>query len=361
MRRRGATAQGAEQVSATAERTTIDVTHKCAIPFSVTEGNAVIIDVPDHKELRETAIGWMCLAWQITIDAIDDFQEWRSYREEVDNSFFGESADWEADVDESVQETLLEDTEKHWHSSRFRLNNAISLMQLSMELLLKARIAETSPFLLLVGEPKSWPSIDRNGTVSFADFQTIDGSQLLRAATIAGAQPLHADFNQFYDRVRKHRNKITHLNAGNIVVEAQRILVDMLTEFHYLFPGEHWTSFRKEYLNSTWEDWTVAGSGRKHSLLMWELSVAIDSLDNKITKKYFGYDKRRKHYFCPSCASLRQKHDQRGTFVELRRGGTIYCVACQTSFTKEEYIKGVKDWACDDAVLPGFARQADSK
>ena len=88
----------------------------------------MITDVPDHKELRDTAIGWMCLAWQITIDAIADFQDWRSYREEVDSDLYGDVADWETDVDEAVQETLLEDTEKYWHSGRFRLNNAISLI-----------------------------------------------------------------------------------------------------------------------------------------------------------------------------------------------------------------------------------------
>lgn len=299
----------------------------------------MIVDVTDYEELQETAIGWMCLAWQITIDALQDFEEWERYFD------VREASDGEVTADELRAQ--------HWYTNRFKMNNAISLMQQSMELFLKARIAKTSPYLLLVGDPMSWPGVDRKGEVSFADFQTIDSSHLLRAATIVGSEPLHTDFNAFYERVRRHRNKIIHLNAGNIVVEARRILVDILTEFDYLLPGERWPSFRRQYLDSTREGSIEGIFDREHSILMWELEIAINVLESKHTKKFFGYDKRKKHYFCPKCYNLQHKHDEdEHAFIERGQDDSIFCIACQTLFTRAEYIEAMTDWKEDYTLVP---------
>ena len=41
----------------------------------------MIIGVPDHNELNETAIAWLNLGWEITIGNLTDFHEFKQYIE----------------------------------------------------------------------------------------------------------------------------------------------------------------------------------------------------------------------------------------------------------------------------------------
>jgi hypothetical protein len=133
----------------------------------------MIIDVPDHPELKETAIGWFNLAWGTTTDALSIFQQNVEYYEE----HVGE-------------EMSAEQTDGCWHAQRYKLNNAIALLQQAMELFLKARIAEVSPFLLIAGEPHHWPKPNADGKVSFSEFRTIDTGQPMDRLVFPGAIPL---------------------------------------------------------------------------------------------------------------------------------------------------------------------------
>ena len=96
----------------------------------------------------------------------------------------------------------------YWHGQRYRLNNATAVLQQSMELLLKARIAEVSPFLLLAGDPQRWRKPDKKGEVSFTDLRTIDATQLCSVVATVSSAPLPPDFQSFFNDVRKRRNKI---------------------------------------------------------------------------------------------------------------------------------------------------------
>jgi hypothetical protein len=81
-----------------------------------------------------------------------------------------------------------------------KLNNAISLLQQSLEIFLKAKIAEVSPFLLIAGDPQSWPSPNKLGQVEFSDFRTLDAAHLCRSARIVSTG-LTDQFVQFYTRL----------------------------------------------------------------------------------------------------------------------------------------------------------------
>ena len=95
---------------------------------------------------------------------------------------------------------------------------------------------------------------------------------------IAGASPLHSEFISLYERLRAHRNKIAHLNAGNIRVEAEKILIDILAGYKYLFPDVSWIGARKASIRSRRDveseyivDWT-------HSDLMREMDIMLSTL-----------------------------------------------------------------------------------
>jgi hypothetical protein len=290
----------------------------------------MIIDVPDHEELGETAIGWLNLAWEITIEALAKFQENLGYLEQQ--------------RDENPEESPLE---AYWHQKRYRLNNAIALLQQSIELLLKARIAETSPYLLLVGDPQSWPKVNKVSEVSFSEFRTLDASQLCRAVTIATHTLLHPDFSSFFERIRTQRNKIAHLNAGNARVEAHKILVDILTGYRFLFPTGNWIEFRKKYMISTGEYSPVSDYGEDftHSNFLYELTAAVSSLENQYTKAFFGYDKKKKGLLCPNCKSLQTNWDDSAPeFAQAQGDGSVNCIACGMTYSAQEYAEEHAQW-----------------
>jgi hypothetical protein len=198
----------------------------------------MIVGIPDHHILKDTAVGWMNLAWATAIDEAIFFQNIKHHYKELEENH---------GVDVANAEIA-----KHWRAKQLLLNNAFSLLQQSLEIALKARIAEVSPFLLIAGDPRSWPKAkDRSNIIDFSTFRTIDAVQLCGAANAVSAAPLSNEYIEFYDRVRQSRNKIAHLNASAIVVEVNSLLVDILTAQKHLFPDVRWTTFRYEYLRST--------------------------------------------------------------------------------------------------------------
>jgi hypothetical protein len=198
----------------------------------------MIVGVPDHHDLNDTATGWMNLAWDTAIDEAINYREIEFLFGEFGKEYGKDKAD--------------EAIEKHWQA-RLKLNNAISLLQQSLEIFLKAKIAEVSPFLLITGDPQSWPSTDESGRIDFSDFKTLVAVHLCRAAKIVSATRLSDDFLQTYSRLRKERNRIVHLNASIMNAEVSKIIVEILTAHKSLFPHENWVAFRRKYLDSTGE------------------------------------------------------------------------------------------------------------
>jgi hypothetical protein len=145
----------------------------------------MIVGVPEFAELHDTAIGWLNLAWEIAIREVSEFQE-------ADVLF--------RDIEAAHgHERVEEEAQKYWNNARYKLNNAVSLLQQSLEIELKARIAKVSPYLLIAGDPQSWPKMDKLGQVDFSDFKTLDSTHLCRVHNIVSDRPLPLQFMQFYN------------------------------------------------------------------------------------------------------------------------------------------------------------------
>jgi hypothetical protein len=193
----------------------------------------MIVGVPDYDELHDTAVGWLNLAWEITIHEVSEFQDAATLFDDMAQVHGVEHAKAEA--------------VKYWNTARYKLNNAISLLQQSLEIELKARIAKVSPYLLIVGDPQSWPKM-RSGQVDFTEFRTLDSLHLCRVCDLVSHGPLPSKFVQLYGEVRKARNKIAHLNAGTIKAEASGILQTILTAHGHLYDKGSWIEFRRMYM-----------------------------------------------------------------------------------------------------------------
>jgi len=282
----------------------------------------MITDVPSAAELRERAQGWMSLAWRVVLGALDSYKAFEDYYLEE-----GEFTPEETDTAR----------QSYWDRSRFNLNNAISLLQQSLELFLKSFIAEVSPYLLIADEPLRWKS-DAQGNVAFPRLRTVDASQLCRLVSICTERSVSDAFKFLYDRLRTHRNVIVHLGPGNMRVEAEKILADILLAHTLLFPNESWVQFRsktlagEKYMESPYSvDWT-------HSNLMAEVDTALRALTNGDARRFFGCDKRKRRYVCPTCFSRKTKYDENDCrYMEGRRDESYCCFVCGTSIGGDDY------------------------
>jgi hypothetical protein len=295
----------------------------------------MIVGVPDHHILRETAIGWMNLAWDTAIGEARNFQ---------DAEFLYEGIEKEHGAD--VAHTAIA---KHWRAKQLVLNNTFSLLQQSLEIALKARIAEVSPFLLIAGDPRSWPKPkDGSNLIDFSSFRTIDAVQLCRAVNALSATPLSKDFTEFYDRLRQSRNKIAHLNASAIIIEVKALLVDILTAQKHLFPDVRWTMFRHEYLRSTehYEDKDNLFNGDDYTpdVMTSEVKTALQALDSHHLKEFLFFDDSSNAYRCPNCLEGRNQSDDESEFVQLTGPDSMQCIVCLSSYSVADYKQAIIEY-----------------
>lgn len=287
----------------------------------------MIVGVPDHHTLHETATGWMNLAWGIAIKEAEDFQETEFLYDGIASEHGNNIA----------QKAIA----KHWQAKQLLLKNALSLLQQSLEIFLKTRIAEVSPYLLIVGAPSTWPSPDATGCVDFSNFRTLDAVQLCRVVNIASRAPLSDQFVQFYDRLRQSRNKIIHLDAASIKIELKTIIVDILTAQKFMFPDTRWNTFRNQYLISTEEyhdkENLFTGEDYTTNVMIAETRAVINELEADDLKKFLYFDKGRPSYRCPYCLAKREGIDDECEFAQLTANTTMRCVVCLSSYSIDEY------------------------
>jgi hypothetical protein len=172
----------------------------------------------------------MNLAWASTIECLNEVREWREYQEESEANPAGLP---------SREETLIK-------AQRFRITNAVSLLQQSLELFLKAKIAEVSPLLLISGDPRTWPRPGKNNVLDFSEFRTVDALDLVKLVNTISKEALPKNFMEQYNKLRVDRNKIVHLDTGDMVFESTAVLLQILTAHASLFPDQNWQRFRQE-------------------------------------------------------------------------------------------------------------------
>ena len=290
----------------------------------------MIVGVPSHIHLMETATGWMNLAWEVIVAESHSLDE-------IGDVWTDEPGVW-------TREEIKTELTDYLRSRRLHLNNAISLLQQSLEIFLKAKIAEVSPFLLIAGESSSWPSPDSKGNVDFSNFRTLDAIHLCKAARAATNFKVTDEFVAFYDRIQKTRNKIAHLNASDVKAEVHEIMLDILTAHRHLFSQDQWVSFRTRFMDSGSDKMTIL-SGRDfiHDVLMDELDTVFGALEPRHLKVFFGYDPKKKDLRCPQCVELRSKYSDKCEYAQKQDDGNIRCAACLSVMSAADYKISILD------------------
>lgn len=202
------------------------------------------------------------------------------------------------------------------------LANALAVLDQGQDLLLKARIATVSPFLLFSDPARTLPSGCDKRDIPFSEFKTISGDDLLRAHNTVVTSRLDEEFSQFYGETRKLRNVIIHQGTSLTRIEVAEILVDILKVCRFLLPNLRWLDIRGSYLNS--HPATLAWEEDFHGTLLAELDMIVDCLGRSDLLTYFGFDKKARKYLCPMKCG--------GRFAQLRpntpTSEEIYCFVC---------------------------------
>jgi hypothetical protein len=287
----------------------------------------MIIEVPSPSDFGAAGINSLNLAWSIVTGLSRELQD-------------AQVEEWDA---------VGEVADEYWRRSQSPLGNALTLAQQGIELMLKARIAEVSPFLLLSREIRDWPSSDKRA-ISFAEFRTVDAADLIKLHNSVCTDQLEDDFIQLFELVRKRRNQIIHQGKDKKSIHVGEMLEAILKSVHRLFPAVRWMKQRSDYLH---DDHVSAAYSVDHVLdqLCNEAEIIIRHLGAASLKEFFGFDKKARKYFCPECACYAKV--DRYALAHLRpnepNGTTLYCLVCDDEH--EVQRKKCKQPRCPSNVI----------
>lgn len=238
----------------------------------------MIKDVPTAINFAEHGLMFLNLAWDTVFDLHSDLEELQQY--------------WEDAIGEDYSDS-------YWKSAKRPLSIAHALSQQGAELILKAKIAEVSPFLLFSGSPSDWPRGNLDVGISFADFRTIDAQDLIRGCNIVCNSSLPEQFVTMFEKFRKIRNSLFHTVDVRLQFSFKDIVRYILVVAQLIRPG-HWPAIRRAHLL---EMPKYAGDGVDWvgNQLCSEMDRMINLLEKTDLINIFNFDKKRQRYICTKC------------------------------------------------------------
>src|SRR5690606_1801391 len=98
---------------------------------------------------------------------------------------------WLEAEDASVADVELEP--EYWKSAQTQLSTALTLAQQGTDFLLKSKIAEVSPFLLIAEGPDKWPRGCHRQDIPFSEFRTVDSQDLVKVHDVVAPKRLEEE------------------------------------------------------------------------------------------------------------------------------------------------------------------------
>jgi hypothetical protein len=298
----------------------------------------MITEIPTPADFHTAGLNQLYLAWEITIQAVGGLEDLKAYN--VEGGFEEEEAD--------------ESTALFWTKSQPALANAYALVQQAMEMALKGRIAETSPYLLIARDPKDWPrGVDKND-VPFSEFRTVDSADLIRLHNTFFSPPLDEQFQSFWSEVRKRRNKLMH-SIPSMTFEPTTLVQIILEVAGTLFGEVRWTQRLLDMEASGKRSAYWFYDDASQGIVMQQIDLAIRHLSPAERKAFFGFDSSKRAYRCPFCMSCVDRDFRSGlaALAQLRtkRPGenAIKCIVCETESDVER--QNCNNSSCEANVI----------
>jgi hypothetical protein len=273
----------------------------------------MILDIPTPEELEVTGISLLNLAWDVVSALYLDLES-------------SQMNEWDDDG---------QITDEFWQAAQRPLANAFTLTQQGAEFLLKARIAQTSPFLLIDGTPRDWPRGCHEHDTPYSDFRTIDAQDLIRVHDTVRDERLDGAFCQRFDILRRTRNAIMHSVNKRLRHSPSDIWKSVLDVSHHLVAPHRWIAARRNYLESTPSSIAFSTDGIRWQL-SWECVQLLRILQPAEARDLLGVDLKRRWYICCKCT------EGYSHYVELPpktaqlypndpASTAVYCFVCDTA------------------------------
>jgi len=242
----------------------------------------MISDVPSPQDFYDAGHELFDFAW----DTVARF--WTT---------LAEAEDWGIDKEEVSAE--------YWSAAAGRLASSLAVTQQGVELILKGKVAEVSPFLLLSDVGK-WPAKPK----AFSEYRTIDAQDLIRLLDSISETKLPETFTTRFNELRNSRNKIFHSVDKSFTVATSEVLETILALNKTLFPEQSWAQKRAEFVNQA-PGSQLDGNDWSQNHVCREMEVVVQLLKPAVVKSYFGIDKKKRLFQCPECLEKMNSDDDR--------------------------------------------------
>ena len=266
----------------------------------------MITEIPTPDDFKQQGIAFLNLAWHAVFNLIvqmEDSIDWKMHEEDISSQY--------------------------WASASHSLVAALPLAFQGTELLIKGRICTVSPFLLLKGD---WMKASPNSDTPFSRFQTVDANEIIRVHNIVATFRLPEAFEKQFHKLRQVRNTLTHGIDSRLRVQANEIIIAVLSAVDALIEPRAWCKLRRDWLSKEPRAVAFPGTEQYHRMAR-EIKIILGSLSKRELLKYFGYDKDRRHYICYDCArSSEVVDDLECRFATLEPNTpdstNVHCFAC---------------------------------
>ncbi|KZN15900.1 MULTISPECIES: hypothetical protein [Pseudomonas] len=238
----------------------------------------MITDIPTSDEFSSAAYAQFDFAWDIVISFLTTLDEAGQYAE-VDN----------------------DDKAQFWEAARQRILTSLIIAQQGIELAIKGKLVNVSPFLLIAGSPSDWPK-DKTGTgIAYSEFRTIDAQDLIKVYNTVHDKPFDQKFADLFEQVRRLRNQAMHsVNAG-LKISAKEVIMIILEAHEHLFPDQSWVLARKEFLFNAPAAQVYFGNDFIDGMLVREFCTVFDLLTKTEGERFFNVTAEVRKYICPEC------------------------------------------------------------
>jgi hypothetical protein len=270
----------------------------------------MIVDIPEASDFEQTGLDYLNLAADHVFSILHMLDE------------------------SGFEDTWEEEIREFWRASQRQFASALALVQQGTEFLIKARIADVSPFLLIAGGARDLPRGAETRDVPFAEFRTVDAQDLVRLYNAVSAKRLDRSFAGQLESLRKRRNTIMHSIDPSLEVTAKEIILYGLECVHELVAPMRWMSIRRAYADRT----PASAIGADEYIEMQFLREAdqlIHLLSRTELRKYSGFVNNQRSYCCPVCQSRDGYRDKPLLTAQLRpntsTSTSIYCFVCEQS------------------------------
>ncbi|MFG0528974.1 hypothetical protein ACF8FB_01295 [Pseudomonas sp. yb_2] len=243
-------------------------------------------------------------------------------------------------------------TEPYWEAAKRRLSTALAIAQQGVELLLKGKICQISPYLLIGDESTKWPSPYKGKDISFNDFRMPDAQELIRIYDTCAGMPLSDEFRAKYHTQRERRNVIMHSTGKNFVVHAIEVVEAVLFPYRELFPDDSWLVHRKRFLQTAPDSELGSGDFASNRVCL-EAHIVVEQLSPSLVHKYFNIDKKQHRFYCPHClqdASTDEPFEHRLAVLAPKNNKSkrVYCFVCNK---RHKVVRSACSAECGSSVL----------